>query len=96
MSDTALITETILDADGLDCEAFARLYSAWVRTEAIFGTVPVEVEDATDRLTVTIHDPTATVAGERGDDDIQHIRDGGPDELFGVPPNLSQFDGNAE
>jgi len=58
MADTAIITETILDADGLDGEAFQRLYAEYVVTEAIFGTVPMEVDDSDNTLTVTIHDPS--------------------------------------
>lgn len=66
MSDPYPITETIIDADGLNAEAFARLHREWFECELIFGMVPCEVETDDATLTVTIHDPltTATDAGD--------------------------------
>ena len=98
MSDTALITETILDADGLDGEAFQRLYAEYVRTETIFGVVPIEVDDAGGELVVTIHDPTTSAGGES-----VHVRPNtAPMDVYGVPeyiadddaPDLSEFGDN--
>ena len=83
MSDTALITETILDADGLDAEAFQRLYAEYIVTETIFGTVPMEVDDSDCELAVSIHDPSRIV---RGGEVTTHRAPIDPEDLYGIPP----------
>jgi hypothetical protein len=85
MSDTALITETILDADGLDAEAFQRLYAEYVRTETIFGTVPMEADDADGTLTVTIHDPTTSAS----DETVRVRPNFDPMDLYGMPEYIA-------
>jgi len=86
MSDTALITETILDADGLNADAFARLYAEYIRTETIFGVVPMEVDDAGGELTVTIHDPTT----DAHDGDIRVRPNVGGMDMYGVPEYIAE------
>ena len=86
MSDTTLITETILDADGLNAEAFARLYAEYIRAETIFGVVPMEVDDTDGKLTATIHDPTTDAHGG----DVRVRPNVGGMDLYGVPEYIAE------